>query len=294
MDLNCFDDVLVLLEERNMTRAAARRNITQPAFSRRIRSFEDWLGTPILERHANRIEISAALLANEEELRAMVANLREMRTRFTNFAPGRSSITIAAQHALTVSTLPDMTLRARAAFPNLDFRPRAGNLHDCVTRFLRGDASMLLCYEARSIPPLEFGTGVVRGHWGTDYLVPVVGGALRYTVKDTGWIPDDTPAIPYPEGSYFGDVLSRENRQFGTPGSSLGPVCVTAFSSGTKELVLHGIGVGWVPFSMVHREIASGELISLAYRYGREPLNIALFTDKTSAASLDLLSFWTR
>ena len=45
MDLDWLDDVLVLLEEGNMTRAARRRNITQPAFSRRIRGFEDWLGT---------------------------------------------------------------------------------------------------------------------------------------------------------------------------------------------------------------------------------------------------------
>ena len=40
MDLRWLDDVLILLEEKNMTRAAARRNITQPAFSRRIRGFE--------------------------------------------------------------------------------------------------------------------------------------------------------------------------------------------------------------------------------------------------------------
>ena len=41
MDMQWLDDVLVLLEEGNMTRAAARRNISQPAFSRRIRGFED-------------------------------------------------------------------------------------------------------------------------------------------------------------------------------------------------------------------------------------------------------------
>jgi hypothetical protein len=34
MDMHWLDDVLVLLEEGNMTRAAMRRNVTQPAFSR--------------------------------------------------------------------------------------------------------------------------------------------------------------------------------------------------------------------------------------------------------------------
>ena len=110
MDLNWFDDVLALLEERNMTHAANRRNITQPAFSRRIRSFEDWLGATILERHANRIEISQALLANEDDIRALVARLHEMRASFANFEPGRSTIEIATQHAPMVSTFPDRSV----------------------------------------------------------------------------------------------------------------------------------------------------------------------------------------
>jgi len=293
MDLNLLDDILVLLEERNMTRAAERRSITQPAFSRRIRSFEDWLGTPILERHANRVDINPALSKNEGEIRALIARVRDMRARIASYAPGRSNISIAVQHAPMVSAFPDMALRARAKSPGISFRLRAGNLHDCVTMFIRNDVNMLLCYEAESSRPTEFGPGVIRGHWGTDYLVPVVGGTLRFAVKDNGWVPDDTPSIAYPENSYFGEVLSRANRPFGTVSASSAPVCVTAFSSGTKELIAQGIGVGWVPFSMVYKELASGDLVSLADRFGREPLQVAVFADGKVAAAVELLEFWT-
>jgi len=150
MDLRWLDDVLVLLEERNLTRAAERRNVTQPAFSRRIRAFEDWLGSPLLDRQANRVDISEALLANETEIRVLVARLREMRTNIAEFDSAKSTIAIAAQHAPMVSTFPDMALRAKGVFPNLSFRLRAANLEDCVTTFLRGDASMLVCYEAET------------------------------------------------------------------------------------------------------------------------------------------------
>ena len=44
MDTRWLEDVLALLEEGTLNRAAARRNVTQPAFSRRIRAFEDWIG----------------------------------------------------------------------------------------------------------------------------------------------------------------------------------------------------------------------------------------------------------
>lgn len=294
MDLNWLEDVLALLEEGNLTRAAERRNITQPAFSRRIRSFEDWLGADILERRANRIEISEALSSSEGEIRALVARLREMRSEIANHESTRTTVAIAVQHAPVISTFPDMALRAKATFPGFSFRLRAGNLHDCVTTFLRGDASMLLCYEAEGSRPLEFGASVRRGYWGSDYLVPVIGGALRYSVRDNGAVREDLPAVVYPEDSYFGEVLRRGERRFGTSSFSANPVCVTAFSNGIRELVLRGLGVGWVPFSMVHREVASGELISLVNHLGKEPLKVAVFADGKSDAAVSLLEFWSK
>ena len=294
MDLRWLDDVLILLEEGNLTRAATRRNVTQPAFSRRIRAFEDWLGTPLLDRQANRVAVSPALMANESEIRALVARLREMRTNIAEFDQASATVAIAAQHAPIISTFPDMALRAKGAFPTLRFRLRAANLTDCAAIFLRGDAAMILCYEADTARPLEFGQGVARGSWGSDYLVPVVGGALRYTVRAEGEVPLDTPSVAYPPDSHFGEVLARSERVFGTPGHSANPVCISAFSSGIKELVLSGLGVGWVPFSMVHREIASGDLVSLAHQFGQEPLRVALFADTEDKIAMDLLALWSQ
>ena len=292
MDTQWFDDVLVLLEERNMSRAAARRNITQPAFSRRIRSFEDWLGVEILDRKTNRIEISGALSANEADIRALVTRLRELRTKIAHHRPTGAVIAIAVQHSPVYSTFPDMALRARTAFPDIRFRLRAGNLSDCVSMFLRGDTSMLLCYEGVSAGAMQFGAGIRRGVWGHDYLIPVVGGGLRYAVRDNREIPEDTPAIVYPDGSYFGEVLASEDRAFGTAGNCANPICETAFTSGTKEMVIKGLGVAWLPYSMVHVEVESGTLISLANRYGKEPLNVAIYANRKVEMASRLVSYW--
>ncbi len=294
MDLRWLDDVLTLLEEGNLTRAAERRNITQPAFSRRIRAFETWLGTPVLDRKTNRVAISPALASNEMEIRALASRLKELRTKVAHYEPTNSTVPIAAQHAPVHSMFPDLALRAKDAFPGLNFRLRAGNLSDCVTMFLRGDTSMLLCYEAEAVGPLEFGPNVKRALWGTDFLVPVVGGALRYTVRDNGAVPEDTPAIVYPENSYFGEVLKQGLRPFGTPGGSTNTVCLTAFSSGILELVIKGLGVGWVPFSMAYRELENGNLVSLANTLGKEPLDVAIYADIRSEMANTLLDFWSK
>ena len=293
MNMLWFDDVLTLLEERNMTRAAARRNITQPAFSRRIRSFEEWLGIEVLDRKSNRVEISPALASNEAEIRALIARLNELRTKITRHDPSVSVMTIAATHALVYSTFPDMALRARATFQGLRFRLRTANLRDCVTLFLRGDTNMLLCYEAQSIGPMQFGAGVRRGIWGHDYLIPVVGGGLRYALRGNSEVPPDMPAIVYPESSYFGEALNKSQRIFGTADFSANPICQTAFSSGAKEMILNGLGVGWLPFSMVHREIESGELLSLRNLLGLETLEVAVYAHHQVETADRLVDFWT-
>lgn len=69
MDPEQLDDVMAMLQEGNMIREAARRNITQLAFSRRVRGFETWPSVEVVKRGADRIEISEALAANEPVVR---------------------------------------------------------------------------------------------------------------------------------------------------------------------------------------------------------------------------------
>ena len=292
MDMQWLDDVLVLLEERNMTRAAARRNITQPAFSRRIRGFEDWLGVPVLERGANRVRISDALASNEAEIRALVARIKELQSRFRHFQSAQTAVSVAAQHSTIYSIFSDLAVRARHVLPTLDVRLRVGNLRDCASMFLRGETDMLLCYEKKDAAPLPFGDSIRREHCRTDYLVPVVGGALRFKVRDQHHLPEDTPAIVYPEDSYFGEILTARQRAFATRSLSRSVACETAFASGLKDMAMKGLGVGWLPVSLVYREIESGELISLASRYGKESLDITLYAQTTNPLTEPLLELW--
>src|SRR4051794_23511847 len=52
MELRWLEDFLVLAEQRTFARTAAVRRVTQPAFGRRIRALEEWLGTRLFVRSA--------------------------------------------------------------------------------------------------------------------------------------------------------------------------------------------------------------------------------------------------
>ena len=60
MELRHLRYFVMAAEERNISRAAARLNISQPAVSRQIRDLEDELGTQLFAREANGLELTEA------------------------------------------------------------------------------------------------------------------------------------------------------------------------------------------------------------------------------------------
>ena len=57
-------------------------------------------------------------------------------------------------------------------------------------------------------------------------------------------------------------------------------------------MVTKGIGVGWLPVSMIHRELENWQLISLSNSYGKELLEVAIYADTKDVMSLSLLDIW--
>jgi len=51
LELKWLKDYLALVEQGSFSKAATTRFVTQPAFSRRIRSLEAWLSVSLVERN---------------------------------------------------------------------------------------------------------------------------------------------------------------------------------------------------------------------------------------------------
>ena len=50
MHIKWLDDFVSLAKTRSFTRAAEERQVTLPAFGRRIKSLESWVGVPLVNR----------------------------------------------------------------------------------------------------------------------------------------------------------------------------------------------------------------------------------------------------
>src|SRR5437899_7410544 len=72
LDLEWLEDFLALADSGNFSRAAQVRAIAQPAFSRHIKSLEEWVGVDLFDRSAQRSEEHTSEL---QSLRHLVCRL---------------------------------------------------------------------------------------------------------------------------------------------------------------------------------------------------------------------------
>ena len=282
MDTRLLEDVLLLLEERNFSAAAARRNMTQPAFSRRIRIFEQWIGRELLIRRPNRVEFSPTLEESEPQIRAMLSHLQQLRSQLRNPETNSEPLVIVTQHSLSVSVVPEILQKTKHNNAKLRTRLRTQNRDIAMSMFLRHEVDLLISYEVRNLPDAPFDDSVARYVWRRDALIPVVGGEMKYRLDADNTLPKNSNVIAYPAESQFGQII--EGYQQSRPLSLNGPTTVeSAFSVGVARLVLVGAGAAWVPHSLIHEEVISGNAVILHQDYGRIPLDITIYFHKSNA-----------
>ena len=282
MELKWLEDVLILLEEGNFSRAAERRNVTQPAFSRRIKAMEDWIGISFVDRKRNPIQLSEAIINSETEIRTLVNRFHELKSRLRSVHDASHRLRCAAQHALSASIFPQLIQFAEARFDHTTYRLRSVNKDDCISCFLRSEVDFMLIYETKQMT-----TDLPEGTYkkillGQDKLIPVVGGQLIPAIQQSNNPPRAIPYIAYPDTSFFGKVILSSDFLLKAQSFHLDWACESAFSTGVKEMALSGIGMAWLPYRLVAKELGDRRLLDMAETFGQFRLDICVYVNKRS------------
>jgi hypothetical protein len=117
IDLNLPVALDALLAERNVTRAAARLRLSQPALSARLARLRAAFGDPLLVPAARGMTLTTKALELEAPLRAALAQVRGVVTAARGFDPRKDALTlhIAASDYTQTAVLLDFTLRSASA-----------------------------------------------------------------------------------------------------------------------------------------------------------------------------------
>lgn len=273
MRLEWIDDLLAIIDSGTLTRAAEARLLTQPAFSRRLRTIEDHLGVELLDRQLRPARLSPAVLAQEAQLRELSAGLRELvRALRRSDAALRFQVIVAAQHAITTSIAPHILRNLLPA--NLSFRLRSANREECYALVMTRQADLVLCYQTEGD---RFASGdalLEELDLGSEQLIPVFAGSEVSELRKK-FRRNELPIVLYPRTVFFGRRMEQELLPLLPP--ALTPVrrAETALTLAALQLAIVGVGVAWVPRSLAVRHIQDGTLADLSSCLPASDLNVA-------------------
>lgn len=263
MRLDWLEDILAVLETGSLSRAAERRLLTQPAFSRRIRAIEASIGVELVDRSRRPVELKKPVRDMQPRLRMLADDLRDLvhdLKRLDRETTNR--IVIACQHAITTSIAPHLVKRLSVG-DDVAIRLRSANRDDCYALLMTRQADLALLYQSGAVGLPDDDPLVERRPLGTERLVPVFATA-DLVVLDRARAGGELPVVAYPGDVFLGQVANREVLP------SIGAALIvrkkaeTALTLAGLQLAMAGIGVAWLPQSLAAPYLAGGVLTDLS------------------------------
>jgi DNA-binding transcriptional LysR family regulator len=130
MELRHLRYFVMVADEENVTRAATRLHVSQPALSRQIRDLEEELSLSLFERGARSLHLTEAGHVFLTEARAVLQRLDQAVSAVRAVADtSGGEIHVGFAPSLTVEILPDALRRFQEEFPGIHVR-----LHDLSTQ----------------------------------------------------------------------------------------------------------------------------------------------------------------
>lgn len=289
MDIVWLEDFQALTRERSFSRAARARNVTQPAFSRRVRAMEEWLGVSLFERTSRGVLLTAAGEAFAKDAPDLLARIRAVRTR-TREAGQRTarSLRFAATQTLSFSFFPDWILRTGSADLG-HVQLNTANMATCEEIMRRGEAEFLLCHGHAAVE-MPFAGEMPFVRIGTDRLVALQGRRPDGTLP----VPDGPAATRWPYLAYgaatgIGRILGAAAGTL-APGARRETVFTSHLSAALRELAVEGAGVAFLPLSLVSRDLSEGRLKRLLPEDSDIAIDILLFRGREIGQAAE--RFW--
>ena len=267
MRIDWLEDLVALLDNGGVVEAARARNITQPAFSRRIKALEEVLGFDLIDRSVKPSGPTRALRDHREQVRRVATELRQLLSVMRNEQKtGARQMIIASQHAITTS-LGTAIVKSASERSKAHIRLRSANLAECEALLATGQADISLTYrskedDAGATP--EFLSELVIGE---DTLLPVCGAAYARNLM-WGFHNGSLKVVSYPADVFLGTILARHVLVHLERTCTLDVVAETALTPAALQLSKSGLGVAWVPEALARPELDQGDMVDLRAELG--------------------------
>ncbi|MBO0132241.1 LysR substrate-binding domain-containing protein [Agrobacterium burrii] len=293
MDTSWLADLRALADTLNFSRAAEARNITQPAFGRRIRSLEDWSGTSLIDRSTHRLKITPAGEIMLSAAQDVLQRLNRAKHELEQVRASSATLTFAATHALSFTFFPSWFQGLGPSVSTVPIRLLSDNMSECEGMMADGRAQFLLCHRHPDSDIRLSHAHFRHLELASDRLVPVAArlpsGESRHSLPGSSG--DPVPFLAFDDTSGMGRILAA-TLQNDVRVLHLKQVFSSHLAMVLKALALEGKGVAWVPESLVSTELEEGGGLSVAGGEWVVPVKIVLIRPRTRMTEL-AETFWS-
>ena len=294
MELAWLEDFGALIHAGNFSRAASTRCVTQPAFSRRIRALEEWLGVELVDRSTHQMVLTPAgkrfAVIAETVLRDIEHGRREVQEIAGTSA---SMVKILVTHALALNFFPQWLATLQAMTDTaIPIQLTADNMGTSEQMMLSGKAHFCLCYFHPGAPSVLEGGGFQSRSLESDALVPVsapreAGGAPLHALTDDAAHPVNL--LAYGAESGMDRIVSAM-----LDASAMRANFTPVFTSHTlilARMARDGKGLAWLPLSIVADELKRGALVRAGDARWDIPVDVRLYRPR-GRQSPSAETFW--
>jgi len=296
MELNWLEDFMELAAVRNFSTAAAARHVTQPAFSRRIRALENWMGTELIDRSSYPVKLTSAGEIFLESSRELMREIYRVRDECRQQArAGIEMVTFSALHTIALSIFPDLLIGIEKNAGPFVTRMHATDFYDCVESLALGRCDIAFCYAHELGPPVlqteQFWSKTIR--IDPFYLVSTTNDKGQATIDPATWSTStDIPLVAYSSDCFLGKIQAHLMHEMQKTKLTFRTVYENSMSEAVKRMVLAGKGVGWLPESAARQEIEQAQLCVIGDGAARVDLNV-LAIRKQGTGSAAAERFWS-
>lgn len=292
MELDWLEDFLALSSAGVFAKAADARNISQSAFTRRIKNLEFWVGTPLFDRSVHPVTLTQAGESFRPVAHEMIQSLSNARIEAKGLARREDEVlAFVALHTLAISFFPKWVSQITSAIGPVKSRVVADNFSGCVESILAGSSDFMLCYKHHTVPMIADDTRYPSIKIAEDRIIAVscsaVSGEPRFTLAGDGSI----PLLHYSSDSFLGKMVHLIIDR-----SGLSDRCDFVYENSVGEALkaacLEGMGVAWLPMVAVEPELRNGQLVRVSSDGTENPISIHLFRSMERSRG-EVERFWS-
>lgn len=268
MNLSWLEDFLALAASGNFSRAAEERHMTQPAFSRRVRALEEWIGADLFDRSSQPAQLTATggwLLPQAQELLARVAALPPQARAMAQ--ANATTLRLAATHALSLTFVPRWLQSLERHMSRGPIRLVSDVLERCEALLAQRQVQFVIAHAPAATRGELDAAGVPSLVIGSDLLLPMIAPGAP-----------ERALLGFSEESGLGRIV-RQALGSELAAAGLRPVFTAYLASVLKTMALEGRGLAWLPASLVREELAAGRLQVTGPAHWRIAIEIRLYRD---------------